>query len=250
MLALERDQAAREREQGAAPGVEVPVDPRQLVVVAVGVVVAALRAAGLVAREQHRHALRKKQRRQEVAHLLSAQLLHGGVVGLALDAAVPAQVVIVAVGVVLEVRLVVLLVVADQVAQRESVVCGDEIDAGIGAASAVLVQVARAGQPVCDFAEQAALAFPVGANDVAVAPVPFGPPHREAAHLVAAFAEIPGLRDQLHPRDDRVLVNDVEERAEPVDFVELPRQSRGQVEAEAVDVHLTDPVAQTVHDQL
>ena len=51
-------------------------------------------------------------------------------------------------------------------------------------------------------------------------------------------------------RDHRVLLDEVEERAQPVDLVELPGQRRGEVEAEAVDVHLRHPVAQRVHDQL
>jgi hypothetical protein len=38
--------------------------------------------------------------------------------------------------------------------------------------------------------------------------------------------------------------------AEPVDFEELARQRRGEIEAEAVDVHLEHPVAQRVHDEL
>ena len=50
--------------------------------------------------------------------------------------------------------------------------------------------------------------------------------------------------------DHGVLVDDVEERAQPVDVGQLARQRRGQVEAEAVDVHLLDPVAQAVHDEL
>ena len=51
----------------------VPVEPRHLVVLAVGVVVAALRAAELVAGEQHRHALREEQRREQVSLLAFAQ---------------------------------------------------------------------------------------------------------------------------------------------------------------------------------
>ena len=35
-----------------------------------------------------------------------------------------------------------------------------------------------------------------------------------------------------------------------VDVVQLARERRREVEAEAVDVHLQDPVAQRVHDQL
>ena len=45
-------------------------------------------------------------------------------------------------------------------------------------------------------------------------------------------------------------MNDVEERAELVDLVQLARQRAGEIEAEAVDVHLDDPVAQAVHDEL
>src|SRR3546814_3308756 len=73
---------------------------------------------------------------------------------------------------------------------------------------------------------------------------------REVADLVAALANVPGLGDELHLADDRVLVDEVEERGEAVDLVELAGQGRRQVEAEPVDVHLGDPVPQRVHDQL
>ena len=45
-------------------------------------------------------------------------------------------------------------------------------------------------------------------------------------------------------------MDDVEERAKPVDLVKLARQRRGEIEAEAVNVHLQHPVAQAVHDEL
>ena len=88
-----------------------PLVPGELVVLAPGVVVAVLRAAELVAAEQHRHALGEEQRGEEVALLAPAQRVDLGVVGLALDAAVPRAVVVGAVAVVLAVGLVVLLVV-------------------------------------------------------------------------------------------------------------------------------------------
>ncbi len=44
-------------------------------------------------------------------------------------------------------------------------------------------------------------------------------------------------------------MDDVEEGRQAVDVVELARERRGEVEAEAVDVALADPVAQRVHDQ-
>ena len=64
---------------------------------------------------------------EQVAHHPAAQREHLGVVGAALDAAVPAVVVVGAVAVVLAVGLVVLAVVGHQVVQREAVVRGDEV---------------------------------------------------------------------------------------------------------------------------
>ena len=45
-------------------------------------------------------------------------------------------------------------------------------------------------------------------------------------------------------------MDDVEEGAQLVDLEQLAGQRAGQIEAEAVDVHLGDPVAQAVHDEL
>jgi hypothetical protein len=45
-------------------------------------------------------------------------------------------------------------------------------------------------------------------------------------------------------------LDDVEERRQPIDVVELARERGGEVEAEAVDVHLEHPVAEAVHDEL
>ena len=45
-------------------------------------------------------------------------------------------------------------------------------------------------------------------------------------------------------------MNDVEKRAQPVDFMELTSQRGGKIEAEAIHMHFQNPVAQAVHDQL
>ena len=89
--------------------------------------------------------------------------------------------------------------------------------------------------------DRAAVALPEPPHRVAVLAVPLGPEHGEVADLVAARADVPRLGDQLHLREHRVLVDDVEERAELVDLVQLAGERAGQVEAEAVDVHLRAP---------
>jgi len=89
VLAPQPGQSLREGDQRLLVGVQVPVDPGRLVVLAVDVVVAVLRTAQLVAVGNHRDALREHQGGEDVALLALAQLEHLGVVGLALDTAVP-----------------------------------------------------------------------------------------------------------------------------------------------------------------
>ncbi len=229
---------------------QIPVRPADLVVLAVGVVVALLRASDFVAAANHRDPDREHQRRHQVAALPIAQVEDAAILGRAFDAAIPAQVVVLAVLVVLAVGVVVLDVVADEVGHREAVVRGHEVDARVRPPAALLVQVAAARQPRRQLRHAPIVSPPEAADGVAVLAVPLRPLGGEVADLVAALAEVPGLGDELDLRQHRVLVNDVEERAQLVDRVQLARERAREVEAEAVDVHLEDPVAQAVHDEL
>ena len=226
------------------------MDPGQLGVLGVGVVVAQLGATQLVAVQQHRHALREQQGGDEVALLAGAQRPHLGVVGGAFGAGVPRPVVRFAVAVALAIGVVVLVVVGDQVLDREPVVRGDEVDRGHRSAAGVLVEVGRASDAGGEFAQRRRFATPEIPHGVAVFAVPFRPLRREVAHLVAARADVPGLGDELHLAHDRVLLHELEERGEFVHVVQVTGQRRGQVEAKPVHVHLGDPVPQRVHDQL
>src|SRR5207244_375001 len=88
-----------------------------------------------------RNALREEQRREEVALLPRAQLVHGGIVRWAFHAAIPRTVVVRPVLVSLAVRVVVLLVVGDEVAKGEAVVRGDEVDRRERPAPVALVEI-------------------------------------------------------------------------------------------------------------
>ena len=109
------DQALDELEQGLAVIVQVPVDPADFAVLAIGVVVAVLSASELVPGDDHRRALGQQQGGEEVAHLAQAQRVDLGVVGRAFDTVVPGQIVIAAVLVVFVIGLVVFVVVRHQV---------------------------------------------------------------------------------------------------------------------------------------
>ncbi len=250
LLGAQADQLADEVDLAQPRARDRPRVPGDLVVLAIGVVVAALRAADLVAAAQHRNALREQEGGEDVSHLPLAEREDFGVLRRALLAAVPRGIVVGAVAVVLAVGLVVLFVVAHEVVEREAVVGNDEVDARRGPAAALLVEVARSREPIAQLGHLTLVALPVAADGVAILPVPLGPPAGEVADLIAALAQVPRFSDELHLRDDGVLLDDVEERGEPVDVVELPRERRRQVEAEPVHVHVQDPVAQAVHDEL
>src|SRR6266403_4517547 len=162
----------------------IPIEPADLIVLTVSVVVPLLCMADLVARDKHRNSLRQEQRGYEIAPLLGAKALDCGIVRGAFHAAVPATVIVSAVAVFFTVGLIMLGVVADQVLQSEAIMRGDEINAGIRFAPAARVKVAGAGEAVGEFADQAAIALPVGAHGIAVLIVPFGPAGGKFAHLI------------------------------------------------------------------
>ena len=70
---------------------------------------------------------------RKLRRCLARKLLDLRVVGRAFRAVIPGVIIVVAVAIVFAVGFVVFVVVADEIVERESVVRGDEVDAGIGA---------------------------------------------------------------------------------------------------------------------
>ena len=195
MILAELNQSSCELEKLVLFFVALPMEPADLVVLAISVVVAVLRPAPLIAAGQHRHALRKEKRRQKISALPIAQGIDLRVIRRSFDAAVPREIIIVAVLVAFAVRLIVLFVVADQVVERETIVRGDEIDARIWASSAVLIKIGAAGQPISHLADAALVAFPETAHCVAIFAVPFRTRHRKIANLITAVPDVPRFRN-------------------------------------------------------
>ncbi|CAM4196786.1 hypothetical protein ROMU108268_19215 [Roseomonas mucosa] len=155
-----------------------------------------------------------------------------------------------AVLVVLAIGLVVAAGVGDEVAQGEAVMRGHEVHRGPGLAAAAVEDLAGAGEAAGEAGAQAGIAAPEAAHVVAEAVVPFGEARRVVAELVAAGADVPGLRDQLDLGQDRVLAQHVEEAGTRVEAACLPPQDGAEVEAEAVDAVGLHPVAQAVGHHL
>src|SRR5690606_9475759 len=116
------------REHGAAIVVQIPVDPVEFVVLAIGIVIAFLGAAELVAGDNHRRALGEQQGGHHVAHLSLAHFDDVFVVRGTFPAVVVREVVVGTVAVVFAVGFVVFVVVRHQIVQGKTVVGGDEVD--------------------------------------------------------------------------------------------------------------------------
>ena len=101
-----------------------------------------------------------------------------------------------------------------------------------GTTPIVLIKIGTAGEPVSHLADAALVALPKAPHRIAIFAVPFGPEHGKISDLIAAFAHVPRFRDQLHLREHRVLVNNLEKGVQLVHaFVDrAPGWKRDQIE--------------------
>src|SRR6185437_5671065 len=97
------------------------------------------------------------------------------IAGRPFDTHVPAVIVVAAVLVVVAIRLVMLLAIADEIVERESVMGCDEVDRSGRCPTFTLVQVARSGDAIRKVRELPAISFPETTGGVAILAVPFGP---------------------------------------------------------------------------
>src|SRR5258707_6437763 len=123
----------------------------------------------------------------------------------------------VSVAIVFAVRFIVLVVVGDQVVQREAIVNGNKIDTGPRRFALMLIQIRTAGKTIGKLRQDTVVSLPIAADTVSVFPVPFRPRHRKLANHVTTFAEVPGFRDEFHLRKNRILYKDIEKTGIRVD---------------------------------
>ena len=152
-----------------------PVQPRNFVVLAVGVVVAFLRAAKFIAGDQHWNALTEHQCRHHVFDLSKPERVNDRLIGWAFNAKVFTVVVVVAVTVFFTVSQIVLLAITDQVVHREAVVRRDEVDTGTWWTASGLIEVSGSSKPSRQCASRSTVASPITTRVITIAPVPFCP---------------------------------------------------------------------------
>src|SRR5215467_14516838 len=212
---------------------QAPVKPRDFVVLAEGVVVSALGAPYLITHQQHRCSYRKQRQGQEVLDLPVAQPLDFRIGRRALDTAIPAEILIRPVAVAFAVNLVVLAIEGYQIVECETVVTGYEIDALLRLTLFARVDVRTPRQAEGHARGRSIIGFKKSPAVVAEAAVPFLP----------AIAN----SDQFYIGEDGIGFDVPEDRRRGHRAaLRVAGQDRGEIEAEAIDVHVLDPIAQTV----
>ena len=107
-------QLAGKIEEGALFSGEIPIEPGHRRILAIGIVIAVLRLAEFITGQQHRHALGKEERGEEIALLPRPQGVDACVGCWALEAAVPTLIIVRPVAIFFAVGFVMLVVVSSQ----------------------------------------------------------------------------------------------------------------------------------------
>src|SRR5262249_48966279 len=129
------------------------------------------------------------------------------------------------------------------------VVTGDEVDTLFRLALLVAVDLGAADDPVRHAPHRPVLAAEEVADVVAESAIPLLPGVPDEAPDLVETGRVPRLGNELRAGEGRVGL-DVPEyrRVRQRLTVRIAGEDRRQVEAEAVDMHFLDPVAETVHD--
>ena len=125
----------------------------------------------------------------------------------------------------------------------------DEGHAAHRVSMGIAEEVRAAAESIGEIADDAVLALDEAADRVAESTVPHRPPVTGERSDLVEPCRVPRLGDDLGAREYRVGVDVPQDRWIGEWLVVLsPRQHRCEIEPEAVDVHVLDPVAQAVQN--
>ena len=122
---------------------EVPVQPGNGIVLAIGVVIPELGIAEFVSGQKHRGSTAAQEDGTGIFDQTVAELVDRGIVGFPFNATVPAAVIVSAVGIVPAIGFIVFGAVGIQIIQRKTIVAGDEIYGRIVTSPIRFIQIRR-----------------------------------------------------------------------------------------------------------
>ena len=120
---------------------QIPVQPGDLIILAVRIIITITSVAEFIAGEEHRGSTAAHEYGAGIFDHPEAQRENFPVVCIAFRTAVPAVVVVISVSIIPAVCLIMFLIIAVQVIEGKSVVTGQEVDGGIAAPVNRIVQI-------------------------------------------------------------------------------------------------------------
>src|SRR5688572_24165961 len=126
---------------------------------------------------------------------------------------------------------------------------GDMVDAGARRTAIVTELWSGRRHRAGEVTEDIGFAAPISPRGFAVDIVPLRPARREAADLIAANSNIPGLRDQLDLSQNWILANGGEKGSIAIE-PGCSCQRGGKIKPKSIDVKDLDPVPQRIHHHL
>ena len=185
-----------------------PVNPANLIVLAIGIIIAFLGSVELISTQNHRHSLTQEQSCHVIFHMLKALEIDHLIVAGTFMTKIHRIIVILSVAVVLAVILIMLLIVGDQVIQGKTIMGSDKVDTMVWTTTGVLIEVFRTAKTAGEITNQTFSAFPKKSYLVTIISVPLGPtpPGWKSADLIQS-GRIPCLGNNLCIGQHRVYRN-------------------------------------------
>ena len=228
-----------------------PIEPGDLVVLTVRIVVTSLRPTHFIAHHEHRYSLAEQQGRQHIFDLTNTNGFDVLLFAWAFDTVVVAVVVVVSISISLTVGIVVLVFVAYQIVHGKAVMGRHKVNATVRCSARLLVQIGGAAQASRHGSDHASVTAPVAPNVIAVATVPLCPTQIAERPDLVSTRSIPRFGDDFGVRQHRILSNQIHQRWVRHQVpVAIARKDARKIKSEPIDMVVMYPMSQAMENEL
>src|SRR5262249_19506327 len=153
-----------------------------------------------VTHNKHRHTNREHCYGQKVLHLPISELPHAGIIGGTFDTTIPASIIVCSITVIFAVCFIVLVVIRDEVVQREAVMTSHKIDTLLRLAFFMPVNCRATKQTVSKPCYGSSFATKKAPHVVSKTSIPFLPTVSNKTAYLIKPSRVPGFCDEFGSR--------------------------------------------------
>ena len=238
---------------------KTPVQPGNLIILTISIVIAKLGIAKFVTRQKHRRSPAAHQYGTGIADHPESQIQHFRIIGLSFRPAVPASVIIGSIGIIPSIGFVMFCIIRIQIIQGKSIMTGQKIDTGIVSCVMSIIFIIKISIQISGSRNtpRGIPGFPEiplqeTSDRIPVSSIPFCPPAvgRKASNLIQSV-RIPCFRDQLHIFKNRIIRQILKQRRIiHWHAVLVSSKNTGKVKTETIHPVIDRPVSETFQNHL